>query len=124
MSIPAPPARLVDALSGAKAPAKFFEAMADADAICADLDELCELRARVGELEASERLARADADDAAETIGLLIAERDDLAERLVNANEGHKITLGWLADAKREKRRLEAELATANAQLKRMQATR
>lgn len=85
----APRARIVDALSGQKAPARFFQALSEADNLCAELDTLRELQTRVDELA---------------------AERDDLAERLHDLDEAHQITLG--------------QLAAANAQLKRMQATR
>lgn len=89
MSIPAPQARLVDALSGEKAPNAYFKALSEADNLCAELDTLRELQTRNQELA---------------------AERDDLAERLHDLNESHQITL--------------SRLAVADAQLKRMQATR
>ena len=82
MTTSAPRVRAVDMLTGTKAPTKFFRALSEADHFCRELDEVNELRVRVQELEEAERLAKADADDAAETIGLLIAERDRLAREL------------------------------------------
>jgi hypothetical protein len=89
MSIPAPRARLVDALSGDVAPTAYFKALSEADSLCAELDTLRELQTRNQELA---------------------AENADLAERLRDLDESHRITL--------------SRLAVADAQLKRMQATR
>ena len=55
MTTTAPRARLVDALTGTKAPAKFFEALSEADETVAELTDLAEenarLRHRVDELD-------------------------------------------------------------------------
>lgn len=85
----APLARRVDMLSGEVAPTKYFQALSEADDLCREIDGLRELQTRVQEL---------------------VAERDDLAERLHDLAESHQITL--------------SRLAAANRQLKRMQATR
>ena len=90
MSKSAPPARLVDALTGEKAPDEFFDALAE-------LDELHALRTRVAELEGALKLANADADDMAETIGELIRERDNLASDLADLREAHQVTVERLA---------------------------
>jgi hypothetical protein len=85
----APAARRVDALTGHVANEKFFKALSEADAFVREVDTLRELQCRVDELA---------------------AENADLAERLRDLDESHRITL--------------SRLAVADAQLKRMQATR
>jgi hypothetical protein len=64
----APPARRVDMLNGHKAPDKYFQALSEADEFIRQLDR--------------GTVAQADADDAAETIGGLLHERDGLACRV------------------------------------------
>lgn len=69
----APPTRRVDMLTGRKAPDVFFKALSEADDFIRQLDR--------------GTLAQADADDAAETIGELLHERDGLACRLDELTE-------------------------------------
>lgn len=64
----APPARRVNMLTGHKAPDKFFGALSEADEFIRQLDR--------------GTVAQADADDAAETIGELLHERDGLLCRV------------------------------------------
>ena len=71
MSTSAPNSRLVDALTGEKAPDEFFDALAE-------LDELHSLRTRVAELEGALKLAGQDLAHADVLMGRLIAERDTL----------------------------------------------
>jgi len=81
--------RSIDQFTGTVAarPSKFWQAMSETNNLAAELDELHELRTRNAELEESLKLARADADDAAETIGALLVERDRLADELVCARK-------------------------------------
>lgn len=67
----APPARLVDALTGKKAPTAFFKALSEADEYVASLD-------------ANTR----DSDDAAATIGELLHENACLRARLDELEDG------------------------------------
>jgi hypothetical protein len=97
----APPARLVDALTGEKAPDEFIDALAE-------LDELHALRTRVAELEGALKLANADADDMAETIGQLIRENADLTSDLADSREARQHMLLELARAQRERDHLRA----------------
>jgi hypothetical protein len=76
-------------LSGDVVPTKYFEALSEADEFCKELDEVHGLRTRNAELE---------------------AENTELADRLRDVYETHRITLN--------------RLAIANAQLKRMAADR
>lgn len=87
--IDAPKVRLVNALNGKKAPDKFMAALSEADDFVREIDTLRELQCKVDELT---------------------AENTELHDRLRDITETHQATLGLLA--------------TANAQLKRMKATR
>lgn len=55
MNTSAPRARLVDALSGEKAPDRFFKALSEADNFVREIDSLRELQCRIAELEAENR---------------------------------------------------------------------
>ena len=97
MSTNAPRSRMVDALSGEKAPGAFFKALSEADdfirqhdGLAAELDELHSLRTRVAELEGALKLANRE-------VGYLIRERDMLASDLVDLREAHQVTVTALA---------------------------
>lgn len=81
-AIEAPNVRLVNALTGQKAPDKFMAALSEADDFVREIDTVRELQCRIDELT---------------------AERNDLAERLRDLSETHQATLDLLADARRGK---------------------
>lgn len=133
----APAARRVDMLSGDVAPTKYFQALSEADQFVREVDTLRESQTRNQELEAenadlrrqlgqrnetiealrrSRSQAMVDADVQARKVERLTAENNDLAEQLHRGSEAHKITLGFLADAKREKRAAIAERDKARAE--------
>jgi len=116
---------------------KSHQARSEAAAFCAEVDklaaeddrkgaEIAELSCRVqelalerdelllecGELRSKLVMARADADNAAETIGLLLTERDDLADRLRSLNAAHQITIGILAAVREERDTYKAQQTT------------
>lgn len=98
--IQAPPARLVNALDGKKAPKKYFDALSEADNFVAERDDLAEenarLRHRVDELDGI-------AGVLLEEKAALKAERDELAEQLQALDDAHQVTLARLAEARRGK---------------------
>lgn len=109
----APVFRSLDQLTGARAESPVVAILEAADEISGQTAALA--------------LARADADDAAETIGLLLderdglacrvqeltAERDEFAEKLRELDEAHQITLGRLASVINERDAYRAVVAYA-----------
>jgi chromosome segregation ATPase len=118
----APRARIVDALTGARAPDKFIAALSEADNLCAELDTLREIQCRLAEVEADRDAYRESANDLAivlqgafADISAVKAENAELSERLEASREAHEVTRGLLAQARRDLARVSNERDTLRA---------